>query len=115
MLAVLAVPFRTCLSTESMLETSGTTFKAMLLFEVMCGVTSKMVARFVVVISAEEGMLAAPGVILKMGKARVTASVAFLLSSVTVRGVERTSVSLSLLRKESTALTPSAFKNAVAG
>src|ERR1041384_437962 len=50
-----------------------------------------------------------------IGKARVTDRVAFSLSSVTARGVARTSDSLSELRKETTALTPSALRKAVTG
>src|SRR2546426_10671321 len=61
------------------------------------------------------GELADPGVIRNMGKARVPSSRAVWLSKVTARGVAMTSVSESLFRNESTALTPSAFKKAVAG
>src|SRR5207249_4838850 len=64
---------------------------------------------------APAGELADPGVIRNMGKARVTSSRAVWLSKVTARGVAMTSVSESLFRNESTALTPSAFKKAVAG
>src|ERR1043165_7506848 len=50
-----------------------------------------------------------------MGNDRVTERTAVSLSVVTARGVATTSVSASLFRKDNTALTPSAFKKAVAG
>ena len=45
----------------------------------------------------------------------MTESSAVWLSRVTARGVASTSLSVSLFRNESTALTPSAFRKAVAG
>src|SRR5437868_13161360 len=50
-----------------------------------------------------------------MGEARVTSMRAGSLSSVTVRGAEITLASEFLFKKENTALTPSASRNAVAG
>src|SRR6266540_3130170 len=115
MLAVLTAPLRTCWSLESMLETSGTTRRVMWLSEAMRGVTVRMVPRLVYWMLAPAGELADPGVTWKIGKARVTESVAVWLSSMTARGVEITSVSVSLLKNERTALRPSASRNAVAG
>src|SRR3954447_25022051 len=56
-----------------------------------------------------------PGVTLMMGEARVTSILANSLSRVTVRGAEMTLASEYLFRKDTTALTPSASRNAVAG
>src|SRR2546425_175312 len=56
-----------------------------------------------------------PGVIWKIGTALVTARLAVWLSRVTARGVATTSVSLSLLRNDNTAFTPSASRKAVVG
>src|SRR5512140_393475 len=50
-----------------------------------------------------------------IGEARVTSIFACSLSNVTVRGVEITLASAYLFRNESTALTPSALRNAIAG
>src|ERR1051326_5143368 len=50
-----------------------------------------------------------------IGEARVTSMRAGSLSRVTVRGAERTFASEFLFKKENTALTPSASRNAVAG
>src|ERR1017187_69675 len=50
-----------------------------------------------------------------MGVARVTEREAGSLSNVTVRGVESVLTSAELFKKENTALTPSASRNAVAG
>src|SRR5262245_51387944 len=81
----------------------------------MRGVTVRMVPRLVYVMLAPAGELADPGVTWKIGNARVTESEAVWLSSMTARGVATTSVSVSLLKNESTALKPSASRNAVAG
>src|SRR5512138_492467 len=115
MFAVLTVSLSVWLSTPSMLETSGMTRNEMLLSAAMRGVTLRIAPRLVYDTVAPAGELAEPGVIWKIGKARVTDNVAVWLSSVTARGVATTSVSVSLFRKESTALAPSASRNAVAG
>src|SRR5262245_17364851 len=50
-----------------------------------------------------------------IGLARVTSILAVSLSSVTVRGAEMVLASASLLMNESTAFTPSALRNPIAG
>src|SRR5438270_10662957 len=98
-----------------MFETSGITSIEMFLSAAMRGVTLRIVPRFVYITDEPAGLLAEPGVTWKIGKARVTSSRAVWLSRVTARGVATTCESESLLRKERTALTPSAFRKPIGG
>src|SRR5690348_15156967 len=81
----------------------------------MRGVTFRMTPRLVYWIWEPPVVLAVPAVTLMMGEARVTSIRADSLSKVTVRGEEMTLASAYLLRKESTALRPSAFRKKVSG
>src|SRR5690242_18891046 len=81
----------------------------------MRGVTSRITPRFVYWIWEPPVVFAVPGVRLMMGEARETDNVAVSLSSVTVRGSDRTFASEFWLINESTACIPSAFRNPMAG
>src|SRR5436309_15113093 len=81
----------------------------------MRGVTCSITVWFLYWICEPPEVFAVQVEKLMMGVARVTSIFAVSLSSVTVRGAEIVLASASLLRKESTALTPSALRKPVAG